>query len=122
MTNEKLRLDAIIAQAQQNVMAAAAAAAAESPAAESSRSGSRTLDDDEDRRKRQRREIRPEEEQRRKEKRLKMLVGDVVVRSMSKYKQQMEHETFKRYAREVSRKPKSDRAYMLTSVVYRVAS
>lgn len=37
-----------------------------------------------------------------KEKRLTKLVGEVVVRSMSKYKSQMDHETFKKYAREVS--------------------
>lgn len=36
-----------------------------------------------------------------KEKKLTKMVGDVVVRSMSKYKSQMEHDTFKRYAKEV---------------------
>ena len=51
-----------------------------------------------DRRKRQKRD----DEDSKKEKRLKILVGDVVVRSMSKYREQMEHETFKRYAKEVN--------------------
>lgn len=43
-----------------------------------------------------------EDEQAKKDKRLTKLVGDVVVRSMSKYREQMEHDTFKRYAKEVS--------------------
>lgn len=30
------------------------------------------------------------------------LVGEVVVKSMSKYKEMMDHETFKKYARDVS--------------------
>ena len=77
------------------------------PVAESSRSGSRLPDDEKsserngfDRRKRQKREPREDDEAKR-EKRLAKLVGDVVVRSMSKYKDQMDHDTFKRYAREV---------------------
>lgn len=41
------------------------------------------------------------EELAKKEKRLTKLVGEVVVKSMSKYKEQMEHDTFKRYAKEV---------------------
>ena len=80
----------------------------ESPVAESSRSGSRLLDDETDsqqngldRRKKQKREPKEGDEVKR-EKRLAKLVGDVVVRSMSKYKDQMDHDTFKRYAREVS--------------------
>ncbi len=36
------------------------------------------------------------------EKRLTKVVGEFVVRTMSKYKDQMERETFKRYAKEVS--------------------
>jgi len=104
-------LDAIIAQAQQAALAqaaaAATAAAAASPAAESSRSGSgsahRAVEDDYERqRKRQRRVLDPAEAERKKEKELKRLVGEVVVRSMTKYKEQMDHDTFKRYAREVS--------------------
>lgn len=103
-------LDAIIQQAQQAALAqaaAAATAAAASPTAESSRSGSgsahRNAEDDYERqRKRQRRMLDPEEAERKKEKELKRLVGEVVVKSMTKYKEQMDHDTFKRYAREVS--------------------
>jgi hypothetical protein len=43
-----------------------------------------------------------EEEAARKEKRMMKLVGEVVVRSMSKYKEMMDHDTFKKYARDVS--------------------
>ena len=108
-----MKLNAIIALAQQTVAAAATAPAPESPApsaaAESSRSGSRAMEVEEprvrveevDRRKRQRR-APPEVNEGKKEKRLTKLVGEVVVRSMSKYKEQMEHDTFKRYAKEVS--------------------
>jgi len=77
---------------------------APSAAAESSRS-SRTLEGDRereelDRRKRLKRSHH-ENDEAKKEKRLTKLVGDVVVRSMSKYKEQMDHDTFKRYAKEV---------------------
>lgn len=41
-----------------------------------------------------------EGDERRREKELKVVVGEVVVNAMKKYKPQMEHETFKRYARE----------------------
>ncbi|WWD19848.1 hypothetical protein CI109_104315 [Kwoniella shandongensis] len=102
-SSDRLKLDAIIAMAQQTVQAAVAIPPpSESPAAESSRSGSR-MEDEDDRRKRQKRSHDPfsiEEENEKKEKRLTKLVGDVVVRAMSKYKEQMEHDTFKRYARE----------------------
>ena len=61
-------------------------------------------DPEEDRRKRMKKSHYDEEDdEERKEKRLTKMVGEVVVRSMSKYKEQMEHDTFKRYAKEVSR-------------------
>lgn len=87
---DRSKLDAIIALATQ-VPAPATPATAEEP------------------RKRQKREHRSHREQRdreaddaRKEKRLTKAIGEVVVRSMSKYKDQMEHDTFKRYAKDVS--------------------
>lgn len=43
-----------------------------------------------------------EEEETRKERKLMKMVGEHVVRSMNKYKEMMEHDTFKRYAKEVS--------------------
>jgi histone-lysine N-methyltransferase SETD2 len=110
-SNDRLKLDAIIALAQQTVAAANNAPAgspAASAAAESSRSGSRPVDEfnagNDERRKRVKRGHTEDEE--RKEKRLTKLVGEVVVRSMSKYKEQMEHDTFKRYAKEVSKTKK----------------
>jgi hypothetical protein len=36
-----------------------------------------------------------------KEKRLLKMVGEVVVKSMSKYKDQLDHDRFKKYAKEV---------------------
>lgn len=103
--SDRSKLDAIIALAQQTVAAAIAAPAPsiESPA-ESSRSASRADEDfygEEDRRKRQKRSHNGPIDEAKKEKRLTKLVGEVVVRSMSKYKSQMEHETFKKYAKEV---------------------
>ena len=43
----------------------------------------------------------PEEKEANKEKRLMKLIGAVVVKYMSKYKDQMDHEQFKKYAKEV---------------------
>jgi hypothetical protein len=45
--------------------------------------------------------LEPKGNEAHKEKRLLGLVGEVVVRSMSKYKDQMEHEKFKEYAKQV---------------------
>ena len=112
-SSDRMKLDAIIALAQGNLVAAAAntppQAASASPAGESSRSESRQPEEDESRRKRQKTvtwEVPGpgfvEEEDAKKEKRMAKMVGDVVVRSMSKYKEMMDHETFKRYAKEVS--------------------
>ncbi|OCF61564.1 histone-lysine N-methyltransferase, H3 lysine-36 specific [Kwoniella mangroviensis CBS 10435] len=105
-SSDRLKLDAIIALAQQNLQSAVSnPAPSESPAAESSRSGSMATIEDDERRKRQKRshyDLSDTEgdEEAKKEKRLTKLVGEVVVRSMSKYKEQMEHDTFKRYAKE----------------------
>ncbi|TXT15823.1 hypothetical protein VHUM_00326 [Vanrija humicola] len=89
--NDKSKLEAIIAMAQQSqLMAVSAPSSDKSPASTGSEP-----------RKRQKTSHRSAaEDEARKEKRLAKLVGDVVVRSMSKYKEQMEHETFKRYAKE----------------------
>ncbi|OCF43734.1 histone-lysine N-methyltransferase, H3 lysine-36 specific [Kwoniella heveanensis CBS 569] len=122
-SSDRLKLEAIIAMAQQPLPAPILPALAQSPAAESSRSGSR-YDEEEDRRKRQKRshgygssEVLDEAK---KEKRLTILVGQVVVRSMNKYKEQMEHDTFKRYARECTtilvEKEKKGHTYPTTRV------
>ncbi|ORY31608.1 hypothetical protein BCR39DRAFT_86195 [Naematelia encephala] len=107
---ERLKLDAILAQAQQSVVAAAVSIPPPSPAAESSRSGSRTVDIEDDwvdqelrnSRKRQKttHELSSEELEARKAKIYTKVIGELVVRWMSKYKEQMDHETFKRYAKE----------------------
>ena len=89
-------LQAIIAAAQAAPVAVPAPPP-ESPA-ESSRSASRAPEQP-----RKRPKLSHEDAEARKEKRYTKAVGDVVVRSMSKYRSQMEHETFKRYAKEVSR-------------------
>ncbi|WWC91926.1 uncharacterized protein L201_006878 [Kwoniella dendrophila CBS 6074] len=119
-SSDRLKLDAIIAMAQQNLQPTPTPTSqfgllpSDSPAAESSRSGSIINDggggDNDDRRKKQKRSHYDfsehddadggETEEQRKEKRLTKLVGGVVVKSMSKYKDQMEHDTFKKYAKE----------------------
>jgi SRI (Set2 Rpb1 interacting) domain len=43
----------------------------------------------------------PEEKEANKEKRLQKLVGAVVVKCMSKYQKQMDHDVFKKHAKEV---------------------
>ncbi|WWC64819.1 uncharacterized protein I303_107433 [Kwoniella dejecticola CBS 10117] len=103
-SSDRLKLDAIIAMAQQNLQSSVnLPGPADSPTAESSRSGSIIVEEDE-RRKRQKRSHYDfpddEDDETKKERRLTKLVGEVVVRSMSKYKEQMEHDTFKRYAKE----------------------
>lgn len=132
---DRTKLDAIIALAQQTAAASAAAAAASAPTsavtdspapsaiAESSRSGSH-LEDDVDRRKRMKKSHShsTEDDERRREKELKFLVGEFVVNAMKKYKPQMEHETFKRYAKEVRFLPSPViRRRKLTALVHRVA-
>ncbi|WVN89997.1 histone-lysine N-methyltransferase, H3 lysine-36 specific [Cryptococcus depauperatus CBS 7841] len=99
---DRLKLDAIIAMAEQTAQVQAAADASASPVEGPSRSGSRPADGDEERRKRHKKShnLTEEELAAQKEKRLMKLIGEVVVKSMSKYKEQMEHDTFKRYARE----------------------
>lgn len=96
-TAGRSHLDAIIA------MAAQVQAAVPSPAP------SPTVDS------RKRPKLTHEEEEERKEKRLTKMVGEVVVKSMSKYKAQMEHDTFKRHAKECTailvEKEKRGRSY-----------
>lgn len=104
-STDRLKLDAIIAMAEQTVQAQAAAAAVEataSPQAGSSRSGSRPAEDEERRKRQKRTHMTEEELAEQKERRLRKLIGAVVVKSMNKYKDMMEHDTFKKYAREVS--------------------
>lgn len=93
-TSDRSKLDAIIAMAQQAPLSVPASAS--TPGSHSRGESSSEP------RKRQKTTHRPTtaEEAAKKEKRLTKLVGEVVVRSMSKYKDQMEHETFKRYAKE----------------------
>lgn len=104
-STDRLKLDAIIAMAEQTVQAQAAAAAVEataSPQAGSSRSGSRPAEDEERRKRQKRTHMTEEELAEQKEWRLRKLIGAVVVKSMNKYKDMIEHDTFKKYAREVS--------------------
>lgn len=108
-TLDKNRLEAILAQAQKSQEAAAmeAAAAAEMLAAQqaaaeanaaatshkrSSQSGSSSH-------RRKRTKMSSEE---RREKKLMKLVGEFVVKTMSKYQSMMDRELFKKYAKEVS--------------------
>ncbi|OXM77986.1 histone-lysine N-methyltransferase, H3 lysine-36 specific [Cryptococcus neoformans Bt63] len=102
-STDRLKLDAIIAMAEQTVQAQAAAAAVEATAssqAGSSRSGSRPAEDEERRKRQKRTHMTEEELAEQKEKKLRKLIGAVVVKSMNKYKDMMEHDTFKKYARE----------------------
>ncbi|WOO81021.1 Histone-lysine N-methyltransferase, H3 lysine-36 specific [Vanrija pseudolonga] len=99
--SNKSKLEAIIAMAQQSqFMTVSAPSSDKSPASAGWGSG-RDVGESSEPRKRQKTSHRSAaEDEARKEKRLAKLVGEVVVRSMSKYKEQMEHETFKRYAKE----------------------
>lgn len=111
------KLDAIIASAQQNLPAASSTPGSQSPA-DSLRSRS-SMDDGSRKRVKFSQALESngstvepsdyerniaEEEAMKKEKRLMKLVGEHVVRSMNKYKEMMDHETFKKYAKEVSLK------------------
>ncbi|KAL1410857.1 histone methyltransferase set2 [Vanrija albida] len=99
--NDKSKLDAIIAMAQQSQLAALSAPSSDKSPASAGRGSRHDTGESSESRKRQKTSHRSAaEDEARKEKRLAKLVGDVVVRSMSKYKEQMEHETFKRYAKE----------------------
>jgi hypothetical protein len=101
---DKNRLEAILAQAQANQEAAAqeAAAAAEAIALERHKliaSPKRKADIEIGIRPRKRSKFSNEEK---KEKQLMKLVGEFVVKTMSKYQYMMERETFKRHAKDVS--------------------
>lgn len=94
-SSDRVKLNAIIAMAQQAQVAApvtppVVAASSSRPEASEPRKRQKTSH-----------RSTTAEDEAKKEKRLTKLVGEVVVRSMSKYKDQMEHETFKRYAKEV---------------------
>ena len=99
----KARLDRIIAEAAAAAeaertkaveeAAAAAAAAAEAEAHKEHKKSSH----------RQKKQTQtPEDKEANKEKRLLKLVGAVVVKYMSKYQDQMDHDTFKKHAKEVT--------------------
>jgi hypothetical protein len=119
ISNDRKQLDAIIALAQQQAAAAAAAGAlaaeagagagaveSSDTAAESSQSGAQRADGPGSAKRAKTSHHSAygseEDEAARKEKRMMKLVGGVVVKSMSKYKEMMDHETFKKYARDVS--------------------
>lgn len=93
---ERSKLDAIIAMAAQ----AQIVTGTRSPATETASAPARS--EEEPRKRQKTAHTMSAEELAKKEKRLTKLVGEVVVKSMSKYKEQMEHDTFKRYAKEVS--------------------
>ncbi|CAK9780083.1 hypothetical protein CC85DRAFT_283658 [Cutaneotrichosporon oleaginosum] len=103
---ERSKLDAIIAMAAASAQPIAAPPPVETP----------TPARVEEPRKRQKtaHNFTPEDEAK-KEKRLTKLVGEVVVKSMSKYKDQMDHDTFKRYAKDCTNllvdKEKRGRSY-----------
>jgi histone-lysine N-methyltransferase SETD2 len=91
---ERSKLDAIIAMA-----AASAQPVVTPPAVETTSAPSRM--EEEPRKRQKTAHVLTAEEEAKKEKRLTKLVGEVVVNAMSKYKDQMEHDTFKRYAKDV---------------------
>ena len=117
---ERSKLDAIIAQASQFAPTPLSSSLVTStPGSHSPAESSRSSLNDDERRKRVKTkhdgangsglagpsdyELHlAEEEAMKKEKRLMKLVGEHVVQSMNKYKEMMDHETFKRYAKEVS--------------------
>ncbi|BEJ11877.1 hypothetical protein CspHIS471_0203370 [Cutaneotrichosporon sp. HIS471] len=105
---ERSKLDAIIA------MAAASAQPSAAPVAADTSSGPPRVEEEPRKRQKTAHALTPEEEGK-KEKRLTKLVGDVVVRTMSKYKDQMDHDTFKRYAKDCTstlvEKEKRGRSY-----------
>ena len=100
---DKNRLDAILAQAQASQEAAAreAAAAAELRATQSIQASSfkRRTEHGDSNSRRKKPKISSEAK---KEKQLMKLVGEFVVKTMSKYQSQMDRETFKKHAKEVS--------------------
>jgi hypothetical protein len=100
---DKNRLDAILAQAQANQEAAAreAAAAVEARALQAVQAEIPKRRSEVDGNGPRRKKTRVSSEEKR-EKRLTKLVGEFVVKTMSKYQYMMERETFKKYAQEVS--------------------
>jgi [histone H3]-lysine36 N-trimethyltransferase len=96
---DKARLEAILALARVNQEAGAAAAAQH---LKSEGSDATKRERHRDRNKDSQRKKPKISEEERKEKKLSRMVGEVVVRNMSKYRDQMEKDTFKQYAKEVS--------------------
>ncbi|PCH43100.1 SET domain-containing protein [Wolfiporia cocos MD-104 SS10] len=99
-TRHQRNVAAVIAQAQ----AQAAAAAAEFAAAEVAKEEKKDNDgaDSAARKKSRHKKLGKEEKEKLKEKRLLKLVGAVVVKCMSKYQKQMDHEHFKKHAKELT--------------------
>lgn len=103
---DRSKLEAILALAKTNQEAGAAAAAAAAEALQLKAepippAHKRRSKDKEGDRERKRPKLTEAEER---EQRLRRMVRDVVVKTMSKYKAEVETETFKQYAKEVSRK------------------
>lgn len=91
---ERSKLDAIIAMA-----AASAQPVVIPPPVETNSAPARV--EEEPRKRQKTAHVLTAEDEAKKEKRLTKLIGEVVVKSMSKYREQMDHDTFKRYAKEV---------------------
>ncbi|WVQ75628.1 hypothetical protein IAR50_005257 [Cryptococcus sp. DSM 104548] len=111
MSQDRLKLDAIIAMAGQSVQsqspgdgASAGTSPGPSRASENGNGnghGNGGGGGDDERRKRQKLSHETEEEKTEKrERRYRKMVGHVVVDSMTKYKSQIDHDTFKKYAQE----------------------
>jgi heme-binding NEAT domain protein len=101
---DKNRLEIILAQAQANQEAAAreAAAAAELKAVQQAQGSTSKRRSEHEALGPRRKKGRVSNEEK-KEKKLMKLVGEFVVKTMSKYQYMMDRETFKKHAKEVSR-------------------
>ncbi|ODO05535.1 hypothetical protein I350_04586 [Cryptococcus amylolentus CBS 6273] len=101
LSQDRLKLDAIIAMAGQSVSPVPVEQVGESAGASPAAGPSRSANGDDERRKRQKRSHETEEEkQEKRERRYRKMVGHVVVDSMTKYRSQIDHDTFKKYAQE----------------------
>lgn len=105
---KKEAIEAVIAAARANA-AAVALQKAEEEARESARAEEKAKLIEKKQARKEREKKKPimsrEEREALKEKKLKKLVGSVVVKTMSKYQKYMDHDQFKKYAKEVGRFP-----------------
>jgi len=101
---KKEAIDAVIAAARAAV-AAAALQKAEEEARELAIAEAKALQIEKRRTRKEKEKKKPnlskEEKETLKEKKLKKLVGAIVVKTMSKYQKYLDHEQFKKYAKEV---------------------